>query len=119
MKSSSDGNPILVVDDDLVDLKFMQRFFTVYKHKHILAKNAKEGLSLYYKHRPEIIFLDMKLPEISGIELMEKILKDNPQTSIVIATGYGSIETAVKAIKKEAKVNFLGIKKENILMQEK
>jgi len=61
----------------------------------------------------------MKLPEISGIELMEKILKDNPQTSIVIVTDYGSIETAVKAIKKEAKVNFLGIKKENILMQEK
>ena len=102
MNNSNEPYTIMVVDDDLIDLKLMQRFFSINKHHCITAKNAEEGFQLYLKNKPQIIFLDLIMPKMNGIELMEKILADNPQVTIVIFTGYSSIETAVEAIKKGA-----------------
>lgn len=95
-------NPILVVDDDIVDLKLMEKFFSSQNLKCVMAKNAEQGLTYYLKHKPKIVFLDLIMPKMTGIELMEKILEKDPQVSIVIFTGYSSIETAVEAIKKGA-----------------
>ncbi len=96
------SHKVLVIDDDLVDLKLMERFFSTKNLTCLVAKNEQQGLQLYERHRPKIVFIDLIMPKMNGIEMMEKILSDDPQVSIVIFTGYASIETAVEAIKKGA-----------------
>ncbi|NOZ61475.1 MAG: sigma-54-dependent Fis family transcriptional regulator [Calditrichaeota bacterium] len=99
---NNDPRTVLVVDDDIVDLKIMERFFLNNNYPHLLAKNAADGLLLYHKHYPKIIFIDLLLPDMNGITLMEEIIREDPEVSIVIATGHASVETAVEAIKKGA-----------------
>ena len=101
-KNNNDPRTVLVVDDDIVDLKIMERFFLNKNYPHLLAKNATDGLSLFRKHHPKIIFIDLLLPDMNGIQLMEQILGEDSDVSIVIATGHASVETAVEAIKKGA-----------------
>ncbi len=102
MKNNWSPANILVVDDDLVDLKIMQKFLATRNLQCWIAQNGEDGLALYFKHLPKIVFLDFLLPKMNGIELMEKILENDPEVIIVIFTGYASIETAVSAIKKGA-----------------
>lgn len=93
---------ILVVDDEqLICWSFKQQLDK--KGYHVLtADSAEDGLLKFEKEMPEIVFVDNRLPNMQGIELLSKIKEIENNTYVVFMTAYGTIETAVEAMKRGA-----------------
>jgi len=94
-------NKIIIIDDDELFLKslsiLLKTNFEIYT-----ATTGKEGLEKIKEHRPQLVILDYKLPDISGLDLISKIKKLESEIPIVFITGYGDIDLAVSAIKEGA-----------------
>lgn len=90
---------VLVVDDDE---QLRLALFSTLKHlghECILAQNAKEALSYLKKESFDLILSDLKMPKVDGIELLKQFKENNINIPFVIMTAFGTIETAVEAIK--------------------
>jgi len=90
---------ILIVDDDKIVLDLLSEFFKRERFQTDKAINGNEALKKFVEGEFDFVFLDLKLPDMSGLDVLEKLKKIDEQVSVVIITGYGTIETAVKAMK--------------------
>jgi two-component system sensor histidine kinase/response regulator len=93
---------ILVTDDEVATLKTLCAGLEDMGHRVTTALNGKEALALIRKRGFNIIIADIKLPDISGLEILETARELNPETAIIMITGHASIETAVDAINEGA-----------------
>ena len=66
------------------------------------ARDGSEGLKFFKKEFFHVVFLDLKLPGLDGMEILKRIKEENPETPVIIITGFATIESAVKAIKQGA-----------------
>ncbi len=93
---------ILVVDDEK-SVRDSLRMILTYAHYEVeLAEDGARALSLLNSHPIDMVLLDIKMPGMDGIEVLEAMRKQNPELPIVIISGHGTIETAVEATKKGA-----------------
>jgi len=93
---------ILVVDDeaaqrDILSGYFRKKNFTVYT-----AENGSAALDVISNRTIDIMLTDMRMPEMTGLELQDRVNSVNPDISVVMMTAFGSIEDAVKAMKNGA-----------------
>ncbi len=93
---------ILVVDDDQEILTVLEEFLRSCGYKVLVAGNGKEALDLLGQHKVDLIISDLIMPEIKGIELLERSKKMYPDTGFIIITAYGTINLAVEAMQKGA-----------------
>ena len=85
---------ILVVEDDKDNLMFMTNALSMFDYCYITAEDAITGMSLAVKHCPSLILLDIRMPQVSGFELLE-MLKQNLLTQkipVVAVTALASME---------------------------
>ena len=92
-------NTILIVDDDKDMQTVLSDTLVLEGYKTSVARDGKEALEKINSSSPELILLDVKLPGMSGLELLEKIRKINKRSVVIMLTGYGDIKDAVQAIK--------------------
>ena len=90
---------ILVIDDDGAQRNILMGYlekkgFTIYS-----ASSGNEGIKLVKNNLIDIVLSDYKMPDKTGIEVLEEVKKLNPEISFVILTAYGTIENAVKAMR--------------------
>jgi len=93
---------VLVVDDerairDLLSDEISQAGYTV-----ISAAGGEDALSVVRQENVHIVISDIKMPGMSGLELLEQILNISPETVVIMITAYASVETAVNALRKGA-----------------
>ena len=93
---------ILIVDDDEYLLASLQNLLTFKKYTVDLASNPIEAKELFYEHDYHIVLLDVKMPGISGMELLNEFLSDKPSASIIMISGESTISIAVDALKRGA-----------------
>ncbi len=90
---------VLIIDDD----RNIATALTVYlEDKGLevsLAHSASEGLNSFRGEAPDLVILDLKLPDGSGLEVLKQIAATSPGTQVVMITAYATIETAVQAVK--------------------
>ncbi len=106
MNSLSDDNRILVIDDDAVFCSIVESGLTHRGFTVTIAHDGKTALEAARCFEPASVLLDLKLAEDSGLRLIKPLLELNRELKIVVLTGYGSITTAVEAIKAGA-VNYV------------
>jgi len=90
---------IMIVDDEMIVRESLFHWFEKSGHKVDTASSGFEALEKLEKFPFELLFVDIKMPKMSGIELLEKVKEEYPDTIVIIITAYGSIDTAVKAMK--------------------
>jgi len=93
---------ILVIDDEKSIRNTLKEILTYEGHEVIEAQDGAEGLKQAEKDKFDIIFCDIKMPKMDGIEVLEKLQELAPDSPVVIISGHGNIDTAVEAIKKGA-----------------
>lgn len=93
---------ILVIDDERSIRNTLKDILEFEKHKVTLAEDGKQGLEAVESNTFDLIFSDIKMPEMDGLELLDALIEKNIDTPIVMISGHGNIETAVESIKKGA-----------------
>ena len=93
---------MLIVDDDQSILNFISIFFRDYGYHVVGCSNAGEALVALEKKRFDVVLTDITMPDISGIELLEKIHTANKEIPVILMTGYPDLNKAIEAIKKGA-----------------
>src|SRR5512144_349706 len=90
---------ILIIDDDQAITEMLVHHFTSKGWAASDAERGEQGRELADKFSPDVILLDVKLPDMDGIEVLKKLKAQGNTAAIVIMTGGGSIPNAVEAIK--------------------
>ncbi|MFH2064482.1 MAG: sigma-54 dependent transcriptional regulator [Pseudomonadota bacterium] len=90
---------IMIVDDEPSILKSLSGLLMDEDFEVITASNGYEALKIIDEESPDLVLLDIWMPGIDGIETLKEIKKKNPHIQVVMITGHGTIETAVKATK--------------------
>lgn len=93
---------ILIVDDEKNTREGLKKGLLHNKYKMLLAKDAYSALEVFKEERIDIMLADLKMPGMDGIELMQKVKQISQDTITVILTAYGTIETAVNAMRQGA-----------------
>jgi len=90
---------ILFVDDDREILAMVEQYLTIKGYDITTVDNGIEAVGIVKEKQIDIVFTDYKMPEFNGLELLVAIKKYRPQTEVIIVTGYGSMESAIQAMK--------------------
>ena len=102
MTNKNSSYSILVVDDEPLIRKSLYEILKIEGFDTHTAVNGEDAISLFSSRSFDIVITDMKLPKMSGLELLSSIKKASPLTEVILITGYGSIESAVNAMKQGA-----------------
>ena len=90
---------ILIVDDEPTIRETLSLVLKEEKYECDLAENGAEGLKRVKEKNFDLIITDLKMPEMGGLELMEKVKTISPKTSVMIITAYASLESAIQALR--------------------
>lgn len=90
---------ILIVDDQQEILESLSSVLTDEGHDVICANDGQEALHIVRSDSPDVVFLDIWIPGIDGMQTLKAIKRVDPRCSVIMMSGHGTIETAVKAIK--------------------
>jgi len=97
-----DSFSILVVDDEPPQLELIGGFLKKQGFEVALAESGERALQRFRQESFDLVLTDQRMPNLSGLDLVKAVRAVNPETAVIIMTAYGSIETAVDAIKAGA-----------------
>jgi DNA-binding NtrC family response regulator len=128
---------ILVVDDERSVRIFLKELFEQENIDVVLASDGAEALEITGREKPDIVVLDLKLPDVSGLDLIPQIKQRHDEAEIIVITALGTVENAVRSIKLGAydfitkpfdiekimisvqrTIDFINVSKENIVLKE-
>lgn len=89
---------ILIVDDEIEMCNFIYDFFTPRGHEVIKATNGKDAIAQVMLLKPNLVFLDIRMPGMSGIEVLKEIRKVDKSMPVIMTTVLKDEETAEKTI---------------------
>src|SRR5512145_1372722 len=101
------GARILFIDDDRAGREVALFNLTKAGHEVTAASDGKEGLAAFAKDRFDLVITDVKMPGISGIEVLKRVHQQAPDVPVLVITAFGNVETAVEAM-KEGAYDFIG-----------
>jgi DNA-binding NtrC family response regulator len=90
---------VLVVDDEEVVRLGYRRVLSTDSFRVMAAGNGREALEMMTGDRFDVVLLDLRMPGMDGLEVLEAIKKQWPESEVVVVTGFPSIETAKAAVK--------------------
>lgn len=93
---------ILVLDDEPLMLRYLEKHLGMNKYDVSVFESPQEALSSLSKHAVDLIISDVKMPEMTGDEVLNHVLEHHPEIGIMLITGFGSIDHAVNAVQKGA-----------------
>jgi len=93
---------ILVIEDKESMAQMLSQALQSEGHQVIVGRDGREGLERFKESKIDLVVSDLRLPHKSGLEVLEVIKEHNPLVPVILMTAYGTIETAVKAVKEGA-----------------
>jgi DNA-binding NtrC family response regulator len=93
---------ILVIDDDPLIRKTLSSYISKKGYEALVAEDGEGGIQKYEESIPDLVILDIRLPDVDGLEVLGRIREKNPNASIIIMTAYDDMKTTIEAIKSGA-----------------
>lgn len=97
-----EGPALLIVDDEPNNLTSLEKIFQKEGLRVFSADGAKRALALLRKHKIHVVLTDLMMPGPSGVELLKAVKEVSPSTAVLLMTAYGTVETAVEAMREGA-----------------
>ena len=94
---------VLVIDDDVLLVRLIEHNLSQVEVQVLKAYSGYEGISLARTQQPDLVILDIVLPDMGGIAVLKKLLEISPDIPIIMITGYDNIERAEKCLKMGAR----------------
>jgi two-component system, sensor histidine kinase and response regulator len=99
MSEAPQSEPIAVIDDDYAMRLSCRKILAKAGYRVEVFENGAQGLEGVARCKPGLVVVDLKMPGISGMEVVSRVHELEPNTTIVVITGYATIDTAVEAMK--------------------
>ena len=93
---------ILIVDDEVKTCELLERFLVKKRYSIITSINGKDALEKVRNEKPEIMLLDLKLPDMDGMVVLRKSREISPETMVIIHTACGGLASAIDAVRLNA-----------------
>lgn len=94
---------VLIVDDSLIIRKKITKNIEKLGHEVIFAaQNGKEAIEAYNAKKPDLVTMDITMPDMDGITAVKNIIKDDPKAKIIMVTSHGQEEMVIKSIQAGA-----------------
>ncbi len=93
---------ILIVEDEHDNRELLSEVVTRWGYRAITAADGKEGIEVFEKHPVDLVISDLKMPNIDGVSFLEQIRERDRHVAFIVLTGYPSIDSAVRTMKKGA-----------------
>ncbi len=90
---------VLTIDDEENIRDSFRMFLEDYDYKVLEASNGQEGLEIFAREKPDLVICDLRMPGVDGLEVIEKIKHDSPDTPIIVVSGTGVVGEAIEAIR--------------------
>ena len=90
---------ILIIDDDTSLRRVLEYNLQEEGYEVLTAADGETGLRLFAEQAPDLVITDLKMPGISGFQVLERIKGESPQTLVIVITAFGAIDNAVEAMK--------------------
>ncbi|MCL2164289.1 MAG: response regulator [Oscillospiraceae bacterium] len=101
-------NRVLIVDDAIFMRRMLRDILTGAGYEVVAeAEDGGQSIQMYKKHLPDIVIMDIKMPDVDGITAVQEIIKADPNAKIVICSSMGQRRMVIKAIKYGA-LDFIG-----------
>lgn len=100
--TSSTTLKLLAIDDDVQNLEIIKLALKRQGLEIMTSQDPEEGFEMFLRTRPRIVLLDLMMPKVSGIEILERIVSVDPGIDVILITAHYSAESAVEAIQKGA-----------------
>jgi YesN/AraC family two-component response regulator len=92
----------LVIDDEQPTLFMFNLFLDAFGYKVITAENAAAGIELFKKERPSIVFTDIKMPGMDGLDALKTLKSIDPAVQVIVMTGHGDQDLMKQAMELKA-----------------
>ena len=106
MKDKHAYHKILVVDDEGMLRDMLREFLDGHGYEIVVANNGRECIENTQKHRFDAIFMDVRMPEMDGLEALQRLRKEGIQTPVILMSGFGDV-SSVEEAKQRGAQNFL------------
>ncbi|MFP4108873.1 MAG: response regulator [Desulfonatronovibrio sp.] len=93
---------VLIIDDEPSTLRLFCMFLEFYGFEPLQAENGQNGLEIFKKNNPRIVFTDIKMPGMDGIEVLKRIKSMEPLAEVIVITGHGDMDLALQALNFDA-----------------
>jgi len=93
---------ILIIDDDLTFAMMLESLLKKHKYKVSSAYSAASVKRIIDEHTFDVVFTDLRMPDIDGMDIIQLIKDKSPQTQVIMMTGYADISSAIESIKRGA-----------------
>ncbi len=93
---------VLVIDDEQPTLNMFGLLLAAYGYRTLTASNGAEGVETFEHERPGIVLTDIKMPVMDGIEVLRRIKDIDPQAEVIVITGHGDMDLAIRALNLDA-----------------
>lgn len=97
--SSDHVATILTIDDEDVIRRSFQAYLEDSGFRVLQAQNGRIGLDVFREHHPDIILVDLRMPEMDGLEVLATVVREAPEVPIIVVSGTGMIQDAIEALR--------------------
>ena len=94
---------LLLVDDETRFLETTRKLLMKKGIQALTAENGEEAMAVIRQHRPHVVVLDVKMPQMDGIETLRAIKREYPLTEVIMLTGHATVESAIDGLKSGAR----------------
>ena len=93
---------VVIIDDNPRSLEFLSSALAREGVDIFTASDPEQGIDLVYSHRPQVVMTDLVMPNLTGLDVLERTIEFDPATDVILMTAHYTTETAVEAIRKGA-----------------
>ncbi len=90
---------VVIIDDESSILELMSKLCRSVGHQVVPCLTGAEGLTAVRNHHPELVIVDLRIGDVSGLDIVQTCREESPDSAVIMVTGHGSVETAVEAMR--------------------